>query len=331
MPVNEPARWKQQCFHRPLHGSEEVKTASFKARREKKKEEEKPSETLTKKKKSQGRQTRERSCRRGEHVVNWRTSSLGRWDHTGSTCLEEVLSSFLHPLLAPYQRHRRGSRCWQVMTCIRTSARRVQTTKTDRRGGEGACGWRGGGVGCEEGECLVTGTTDVTAIHRRTEPCYLALVDKSMHPQYPSTGRSHLTAGLPSLVPFHPATWPTASRSLLSQTEPLRSLHLHDLRSRVPNLLFEILILVINFINAIGNCWKCEERLKKDFQLVFRIFFSYFRWFFRAIGRKKFWIFRSIINFLNEWTKWKSSGGNNRKFKGSRVREKNIRDKGDNC
>lgn len=130
-----------------------------------------------------------------------------------------------------------------------------------------------------------------------------------MHPQYPSTGRSHLTAGLPSLVPFHPATWPTASRSLLSQTEPLRSLHLHDLRSRVPNLLFEILILVINFINAIGNCWKCEERLKKDFQLVFRIFFSYFRWFFRAIGRKKFWIFRSIINFLNEWTKWKSSGG----------------------
>lgn len=91
-----------------------------------------------------------------------------------------------------------GSRCWQVMTCIRTFARRVQTTKT-RRGG-GACGWRGGRLG--RGECLVTGTTDVTAIHRRTEPCYLALVDKSMHPQYPSTGRSHLTAGLlPSLVP----------------------------------------------------------------------------------------------------------------------------------
>lgn len=314
MPVNEPARWKQQCFHRPLHGSEEVKTASFKARREKKKEEEKPSETLTKKKKSQGRQTRERSCRRGEHVVNWRTSSLGRWDHTGSTCLEEVLSSFLHPLLAPYQRHRRGSRCWQVMTCIRTSARRVQTTKTDRRGGEGACGWRGGGVGCEEGECLVTGTTDVTAIHRRTEPCYLALVDKSMHPQYPSTGRSHLTAGLPSLVPFHPATWPTASRSLLSQTEPLRSLHLHDLRSRVPNLLFEILILVINFINAIGNCWKCEERLKKDFQIRFSNFLFLFSIiifddFSGQLDERNFGYFARLLIFLTNERNEKVRGG----------------------
>lgn len=172
-----------------------VKAASFKERSTRKKKEKR--KTITNPdKKSQRRQTRERSCRRGEHVVNWRTSSLGRWDHTGSTCLEEVLSSFLHPLLAPYQRHRRGSRCWQVMTCIRTSGR---SFRRQRRTGEEAAG--GGGDRLRRGECLVTGTTDVTAIHRRTEPCYLALVDKSMHPQYPSTGRSHLTAGLPSLVP----------------------------------------------------------------------------------------------------------------------------------
>lgn len=123
-----------------------VKAASFKERSTRKKKEKR--KTITNPdKKSQRRQTRERSCRRGEHVVNWRTSSLGRWDHTGSTCLEEVLSSFLHPLLAPYQRHRRGSRCWQVMTCIRTSGRRVQTTKTDRRGG----GWRRRGSAAKRG------------------------------------------------------------------------------------------------------------------------------------------------------------------------------------
>ena len=55
---------------------------------------------------------------------------------------------------------------------------------------------------------------------------------------------------------------------------------------------------------------KIEKRFSNSFfEFSFPIFDNYFRWFFRAIGRKKFWIFRSIINFLNEWTKWKSSGG----------------------
>lgn len=54
---------------------------------------------------------------------------------------------------------------------------------------------------------LVTGTTDITAIYRGTELCFVtlyppssfpSLVDKSMHRQYPSTESSHPAAERPS-------------------------------------------------------------------------------------------------------------------------------------
>lgn len=111
------------------------------------------------------------------------------------------------------------------MTCIRAP---LDAFRRQRRTGRGATRARaGGGASREEG--LVTGTTDVTAIHRRTEPCFLSLVDKSMHRQYPSTGRNHLTAGRPSLVPraplhsppaIPPATTTLGVRAPLHQTQP---------------------------------------------------------------------------------------------------------------
>ena len=54
------------------------------------------------------------------------------------------------------------------MTCIRTSADAFRDDKDGQGEAMAADVWAGG-----EGS-LVTGTTDVTAIHRRTEPCFLA-------------------------------------------------------------------------------------------------------------------------------------------------------------
>lgn len=60
-----------------------------------------------------------------------------------------------------------------------------------------------------------------------------SLVDKSMHPQYPSTGRSHLTAGLPTdpclTNPFHLVpNYVTASRSPRSTARQTRAAPVHS-------------------------------------------------------------------------------------------------------